>query len=176
MLHLDIRAYYPSNDAYYQYYDYKSASSVSNAVSQLEIYINEEGPFDGIIGYSQGASLAATYLLKCCQDHPSQPLPVKCAVFISGGCFDPQSLKSDDLQWIDAKEPLLNLPTAHIWGRNDTVWPGSAEGLYVACHEPLRQMYVHDEGHNIPGAGAKEAVQGSVRAIRRTIDQGLLAQ
>jgi len=45
----------------------------------------EEGPFDGILGFSQGAALAASVLLEHTKNYGSRvALPVKCAVFICG--------------------------------------------------------------------------------------------
>ena len=72
--------------------------------------------------------------------------------------------------------PRLRLPTAHIWGKNDTLWPGTSEVLCELCEEGERTVFVHEEGHDIPGARAKEAVQGSLRAIRRTVDNALMRQ
>ncbi|MCJ1250984.1 hypothetical protein MMC30_008214 [Trapelia coarctata] len=175
----ELKAYYPSTDTYYQYYDPRSASSMSLAISQLAAYVLEEGPSDGVLGYSQGAVLAATYLIQFSQQHPSSPLPFKCAIFFSGGRpLDPQELAQGKLKWLDPKEtgPLLKLPTTNIWGRNDTLWPGTSEVLSELCEEPQKNVYIHEEGHDIPGARAKEAVQGCVRAIRRTIERGLIAQ
>jgi predicted esterase len=108
---------------------------MATAISQLEAYLAVEGPFDGVIGYSQGASLAATYLIRFSQLPPSAPLPFKCAIFFSGGRpFDPRALGKGNLVLIDPEQqvtPLLSLPTASIWGRNDPIWPGSSETLEV---------------------------------------------
>lgn len=152
---------------------------MSQALAQLAHYISEEGPFDGVLGFSQGAILAATYLIQFRLDYPSIPLPFKCAIFFSGGIpVDPQALDQGELSHIDPKVagPLLRLPTANIWGRNDMVWPESSEVLCALCEDLNKNVYIHDEGHDIPGARAKEAVQGSVRAIRRAIDQALMMQ
>ena len=80
-------------------------------------------------------------------------------------------LEPEELEW-----PKLRLPTAHIWGRNDTLWPGTSEVLFKLCEEGERTVFIHEEGHDIPGARAKEAVQGSLRAIRRTVDAALMKQ
>ena len=149
---------------------------MSHALSQLAQFISEEGPFDGVLGFSQGAILAATYLIQFSQNHPSRPLPFQCAIFFSGGVpLDPQALGQGKLRQIDPKVTgaLLKLPTANIWGRNDTAWPGSSEVLCALCDDLNRNVYIHNGGHDIPGARAEEAVQGSVRAIRRAIDQAL---
>ena len=174
----EIKAYFPPTDTYYQYYDVGSASSMFNALSQLHAYIEVEGPFDGVLAFSQGASLAATYLFQFAQQHPSTPLPFKCAVFFSGGRpLDPTLLAKGERKLLEPKDPQaarLRLPTAHIWGRNDTLWPGTSEVLCELCEEGEKLVFLHDEGHDIPGARAKEAVQGSLRVIRRTVDNALM--
>ncbi|KAJ5692409.1 serine hydrolase FSH [Penicillium macrosclerotiorum] len=161
-------------DSYYRYYEQLSAPSMRAALYQLSKYIETEGPFDGVIGYSQGASLAATYLIQCSKLRSSERMPFKCAIFFSGGIpLDPMALESGDLKLITPKKTgaLLTLPTTHIWGSNDEIWPGSSEILYEACEESQRNVSVHTEGHDIPGTRAKEAVQDAVRAIRRTLDR-----
>ncbi|CEL08735.1 hypothetical protein ASPCAL11880 [Aspergillus calidoustus] len=42
-----------------------------------------EGPFDGVFGFSQGASMIAAYFLEQAALHPDQPLPVRFAIFAS---------------------------------------------------------------------------------------------
>ena len=44
--------------------------------------INESGPFDGLISFSQGSALAASILVHHQLETPSQPLPFRFAVFI----------------------------------------------------------------------------------------------
>lgn len=79
---------------------------------------------------------------------------------------------------VDAEEtgPILRLPTANIWGRNDEVWPGGGEKLCDLCEDTDKVVYIHEEGHSIPGPRAKEAVQGCVRAIRWTIYRAEMMQ
>ena len=169
---IDIKAYYPLQDEYYQYFDSTSAPSLSLALAQLERYIQEEGPFDGVLGFSQGATLAATYLARLSLDYPSRSLPFRCAIFFCGGIpFDSEALKLGDMVLVDpgTTGPILGLSTANIWGRNDIIWPGSSEVLCELCDNEYKNVYIHDEGHSIPGPRAKEAVQGCVRAIRRAI-------
>ncbi|KAL8639249.1 MAG: hypothetical protein Q9226_008890 [Calogaya cf. arnoldii] len=176
---VDIKPYYPAEDEYFQYYNPSSAPSVALALAQLKRYIQIEGPFDGVLGFSQGASLAAAYLVRLTRDFPSRPLPFRCAIFFCGGPpFDPQALEQDEMRLVDARKtgPILRLPTAHIWARNDTVWPEGGEMLSELCEEKDSNVYMHDEGHSIPGPRAKVAVQGCVRAIRRTIDRAEMMQ
>ena len=45
--------------------------------------IEEDGPFDGILGFSQGGSLAVAYLLQHEIDHPNEEPPFKFAAIFS---------------------------------------------------------------------------------------------
>ena len=54
---------------------------MAQAVSYLKDLLSDEGPFDGIFGFSQGAALALSYFYQ--QQAASQPLAVKFAVLFS---------------------------------------------------------------------------------------------
>lgn len=152
---------------------------MKTALDQLSNFIALEGPYDGVIGYSHGGALAATYLIRHSRLYPGSPLPFKCAIFLSGGIpMDPDALEKDEVKPLHVARDgtLLTLPTANIWGRNDQLWPGTSEILCGLCDEGTRSVFVHDEGHDVPSARAKDAVLGAVMSIRRTVDRALNAQ
>ncbi|GCB21209.1 UPF0483 protein C25G4.2 [Aspergillus awamori] len=60
-----------------------SAPSIENAHSLITEAIEDEGPFDGILGFSQGASIIASFLLEQTANHPERPLPFRFAIFCS---------------------------------------------------------------------------------------------
>lgn len=72
----------------YGYYNPVSPYSIQQVEVEMKILIENEGPFDGVIGYSGGASLAAQLLLKDAQENPTK-LPheriFRWAIFINGG-------------------------------------------------------------------------------------------
>ena len=68
--------------------------------------MEEEGPFDGLLGFSQGAALAASLIMK--HSDQSQPL-VKCAIFICG--LSPWMIRSE----------LIHLNRKHVGYRPSTV-------------------------------------------------------
>ncbi|SLM36796.1 Serine hydrolase FSH [Lasallia pustulata] len=174
----EIKAYYPETDSYFNYFDW-SPGTMRTALDQLESFIALEGPYDGVIGYSHGGALAATFLIKHSRLHPGAPPPFKCAIFLSGGIpMDPDALEKDEVRPLDGARDgaLLALPTANIWGRNDQLWPGTSEVLSGLCEEVARSVFVHDEGHDVPSARAKDAVLGAVKSIRRTVDRALSVQ
>jgi len=56
----------------------------------LDEVIEEEGPFDGVMAFSVGGSLVASYLLQHVIDHPHEPRPFRFAIFFSPPmCFSP---------------------------------------------------------------------------------------
>ncbi|PYH44101.1 DUF341 domain protein [Aspergillus saccharolyticus JOP 1030-1] len=172
---LCIEAFYPASDQYFAYY-HAHPQSITEALSQLHRYLEEEGPFDGAIGFSQGACLIATYLIHQTQQAPSQPLPVRCAIFFSAARpFHVPSLQAGEIHWLDEPglPPVtpLALPTAHLWGTGDAEYGDQSQQFCGMCEEGLREVHLHALGHEIPGPRAKEEVQGCVRAINRTIER-----
>ena len=134
------------------------------------------------MAFSQGAALAATLMVRKSQQDPKgqRADPVfKCAVFISGGVpCDPDLLMQDELRLLSYEvdqEPVA-VPTANIWGAHDTLFPGSSAALSKLCNARERTDFVHEGGHEVPGSKSKEAVNGTVHAIRRAIDKALYAQ
>ncbi|KAJ5291695.1 DUF341 domain protein [Penicillium angulare] len=174
---LEIKQFYPASDEYFSYHDY-DIKDVTKTLNDLQSYIDEEGPFDGAIGFSQGAGLIATYLLKWRLERQGDPFPFKCAIFFAGASpIDVTSLAAGELKYVDAQsshDSLISLPTAHIWGANDPLHE-DAERLLSICDKTRRNVYLHSQGHEIPSPKAKEDVQGCVRVIRRTIENAELS-
>lgn len=176
---VEIKAYYPANATYFNYFSPGLVESMTAALNNLERFLALEGPYDGFLAFSQGTILVATYLLRHSMLYPAASLPVKCVIFLSGNIpLDPAALQRGEVRQLDPKKDLmaLRLPTAHIWGSNDKMYPGKSESLYGLCPEEERSKFCHEEGHDIPSARAKEAVLGAVRAIRRTVDRATVAQ
>lgn len=65
------------------YYDNFAPASVKKAHELITEIIEDEGPFDGILGFSQGASLAVAYLMQHEIDHADEPSPFKFAMIFS---------------------------------------------------------------------------------------------
>ena len=137
----------------------------------MEEYIAAEGPFDGVIGFSQGASLAALHIIRATQGRTE--CPFRCAIFFScSGLYDPTALvekgEAEKLE-PDLQRPLIRIPTVHVWGRSD---PVKAESVLLGqlCDERLRTIFTHEGGHEVPGRGAGNTVIETVKAMRRGID------
>ncbi|KAF2190023.1 hypothetical protein K469DRAFT_722959 [Zopfia rhizophila CBS 207.26] len=147
----DMKAYTGHNDTCYVYYNSDDIPSIGSALSNLHSYLLSEGPYDGVLAYSHGASLAATYITQ--QTTLNAPLPFKCAIFLSGNLpADPVALERGQVRPLDPvqDEVRLKLPTAHIWGVNDDLYPGTSERLSGMCDDRLKTVFLHEEGHNVP--------------------------
>ncbi|MCJ1380727.1 hypothetical protein MMC17_003835 [Xylographa soralifera] len=174
----EIQAYYPPTAAYFNYFSPGSVESIKAALNDLGKFLAIEGPYDAFLGFSQGSVLAATYILHHSMLHPTAPLPVRCALFLSGNRpLDPAALQRGEARQLDPEKDgiVLRLPTVHIWGFNDKLYPGTSESLYGLCKEEERSKFCHQEGHDIPSARAKDAVLGAARAIRRMVDIATIA-
>ncbi|KAJ4422938.1 hypothetical protein N0V82_002465 [Gnomoniopsis sp. IMI 355080] len=73
------------NSPTYGWWVHNTANAVRAAVLWLEEYIDEHGPYDGVICFSQGCSLLGSYLLYHARETPEKPIPFRSAVFICGG-------------------------------------------------------------------------------------------
>jgi Serine hydrolase (FSH1) len=178
----ELKGYLSTSDTYFAYFNQNSLSTCRKALSDLETFIQTDGPFDGVMAFSQGAALASTLIVKkFLQDPRGQTLsPIfKCAIFISGGIpCSPISLSDPtqtELRLLDARinGECISIPTTCIWGAKDLEWPPELAKL---CKRDEREVFVHDGGHEVPGSSDIEAVRASVRAVRRTVDRALHRQ
>jgi hypothetical protein len=70
---------------HYAWWTHQTVNGIRGAHQFLEEYIASHGPFDMLMGFSQGCSLIGSYLLYHARETPYQPLPFQAAVFICGG-------------------------------------------------------------------------------------------
>ncbi|KAF2229267.1 DUF341 domain-containing protein [Viridothelium virens] len=130
------------------YYDSGSASSILEAIKDLDAYVKKAGPFDGILGFSQGAVLAAMLLAR----HGCHA-PFSLAIFICADIpFSEQALKKGVVELLEPgkeEEPVILVPSAHIYGARDPDVE-HAHVLAKLCQDYGRVTYDHGAGHEIP--------------------------
>ncbi|KAL5349426.1 hypothetical protein ACLOAV_005717 [Pseudogymnoascus australis] len=76
-----------SNLPLYSYYNPLSPSSIIEAENDILRITEEEGPFDGVLGYSGGAALASQIIIRDAIAHPFKSpneFPFRFAIFING--------------------------------------------------------------------------------------------
>ncbi|KAH6699032.1 serine hydrolase FSH [Leptodontidium sp. 2 PMI_412] len=112
----------------YAYYNPLDPHSIIQTETELLQIIEEEGPFDGVLAYSGGASLAAQLIIKDAQDHPFKlphERPFRFAIFINGASplhvfnYADAELGADAEQDLDAS--TLIEEAAHMFLRPSAV-------------------------------------------------------
>lgn len=142
-----------------------------DALNNLERYIELEGPFDGVIAFSQGGALASTLLVRQARRSPTIDI-FKIAIFFSGGlAADPDLLEHGIIAPLDGRnaKDTINIPTVHVWGAvemGESEWPPKLKRL---CKQALCESYQHGGGHEIPGSKDRAAVTRVVQLVRRAM-------
>ena len=104
--------------------------------------IETQGPFDGVLGFSQGAAFVS--LLCVLRNDPSNKIEFKFAILIAGF----QSLISTHQHWYN--DPI-DCPSFHTIGSTDGVIPTrSSEDLLVKFVSGV--AYRHNGGHYVPAS------------------------
>lgn len=139
------------------------------AIIDLKNYLEKEGPFDGVMAFSQGASLVSALL---CLNIRPYTCTIRCAVFFCGRTpfidfrdIEPTNSAFGKNLGQDGVEKI-EMPTAHIWGLNDEIEPGQGAELSKLCRPQNRHIYVHAGGHEVPGSKDQEGLIESANAIR----------
>lgn len=204
MKHLDypgIAALFPNTD-YYAYYDPTSPQSILQALNDLSTCLADEGPFDGVMGFSQGAALASMLISRSCNNasvsvsnkeasshtYTASSSPFSFAIFICAGaplCED--SLRSGTIKYLDPPDKRggeeedrkastsfkLPIPVANIVGRKD---PDLAASMRLAglCQGPS-VLLDHGAGHEIP-SGLMLVLRQMAECVEEVIAKATLVQ
>ncbi|KAF2006531.1 DUF341 domain protein [Amniculicola lignicola CBS 123094] len=168
-----IKGFFPATEDYFQYFEEHDAASCLKALNDLDAYIEVEGPFDGVVAFSQGASAATSLMLHRLQQDRLRELmdPVfKCGIFLGAAVpCDPAALANGMVRGMtyEMDGKVIGVPTTHIWGEKDTSpYPPRLSSL---CAHETRNVYIHRGGHEVPGSHMDEALTESVRVIKRAI-------
>lgn len=91
-----------------------SDQSAQEAMDYLYDIMETAGPFDGIIGYSEGATVAATLLLHEQRRFETTGIPqmFKCALFFAG--WPPMTPELDGIVLADESDLMISIPTCHV--------------------------------------------------------------
>lgn len=108
-----------------------SHRSTDNALKYLLKIMKERGPFDGIIGYSEGATVAATLLLheqRRFKKKGIEPM-FKYAIFFAG--WPPVDPDTHNMILSDESDAMIEIPTCHI---SEFFKKGTPKLLYFSRH------------------------------------------
>ncbi|PSR82296.1 serine hydrolase FSH [Coniella lustricola] len=107
--------------------------------------------FQGILGYSEGATTAATLILeeRRLWETEGRPRRIKRALFLAG--WPPLAMTDENVHVLlaDQSQDILDIPTLHVVGCNDPYIAG-AVALYNMCERTSAELFDHGKGHTVP--------------------------
>ncbi|NWR90203.1 OVCA2 Esterase, partial [Furnarius figulus] len=117
------------------------------SLSAVAAALSERGPFDGVLGFSQGAALAAMVCALRARGHPRFP-SLRFAVLVAG--FASRAPAHRHFY----RHPIA-LPSLHVVGDTDAVIAAALSTELARCFvEPV--LLAHPGGHFIPAAAAQK--------------------
>jgi len=123
------------------------AIGFEDSVDLIEQAFEKEGPFDGVMGFSQGACFVG---LLCDLQHRGLTKHIKFDFAIMASGF-----KSQSLPHMKYYMDTINLPTLHIFGESDKVIPTEMSEALSNCFEnPL--VVRHEGGHYLPASAPQK--------------------
>ncbi|KAK2612527.1 hypothetical protein QQS21_001465 [Conoideocrella luteorostrata] len=159
------------DDTFHAYFEPTSGRSMVDALDDLEMLVSEaDPPYDAILGFSQGSTLAATMMTRPDCDYVVSPF--KFAVFFSAGmAADHAALFHDKVCMLESlpRNRRISIPTAHIYDENDPLSPRQGHLLRALCQDTGLHAATHGLGHQIPGRNDKKDLDAAVAAIKRVI-------
>lgn len=167
-----IAGYY--DGPYYSYYKFPRSfsdddSSLREAYDILYQIIDEEGPFDGILGFSHGGTLASGFLIHHAKMYPREPPLFRCAIFVNS--LPPFRMDPGQNPVIDTDlDGYINIPTVSVGGSEDWLLEYS-RALHHICDRSRSIWVTHSKGHDIPVDKKNVAVMAA--AIRKLSRQAL---
>lgn len=143
-------------------------SSAELMLDYVRNIIEDEGPFHGVIGASEGGSAAATVLfdqLGLARKH-GQPCPIQCGIFFVS--TPPMTEDGEGCLLCDDDDRRITIPTCHIYSEKDLLcW--MAKALQNVCQEDGKTIILHEGGHTIPHT---EKLMADVAEFVRRVKQG----
>ena len=112
-------------------------SGIDEALHHILVHVKSHPPYDGIIGFGQGATLAAIF---------TRLNPNLFRYIIAISAFQPRSIKHASLFSSDNK---FDLPSLHIFGKNDILINPSRSESFAKCFNNS-VVSTHSAGHFAP--------------------------
>ncbi|MCJ1465184.1 hypothetical protein MMC07_003800 [Pseudocyphellaria aurata] len=127
----------------------KNNEAIPMAHEYIQQVMDEDGPFHGVIGASEGSITAASTLmrdLETCRKN-NRKSSFRCGIFMVGF-----PAVDDQGRWIlcdDGSGLQITVPTCHIIGEQDPV-ACAGIALMNTCEPKSRVLVSHEGGHLIP--------------------------
>ncbi|KAJ6133453.1 hypothetical protein N7471_008668 [Penicillium samsonianum] len=133
----------------------------------LDETLEQNPDITGILGYSEGACIASTYIIHEEKMHreTGRPRRIKCGIFFTGM---PPINPTQGFVLYDDTEDMVDVPTLHVIGSIDPYRAG-ADALYNVCDPDTAEFFDTGKGHTVPRGGPVIDELGA--AIRGIIEQ-----
>ncbi|XP_034406048.1 esterase OVCA2 [Cyclopterus lumpus] len=131
---------------------------LDDSVMAVREAVKNQGPFDGILGFSQGAAFVA--MLCCLQEQKLEPeFNFRFSIIVAGfrsACEEHKHFYNLPLQ----------IPSLHVFGLEDRVIPDNmSRELLLSFQDP--QVLTHPGGHFVPAASAhRQAYQDFLKRFQ----------
>ncbi|KAG5312156.1 OVCA2 Esterase, partial [Acromyrmex insinuator] len=112
----------------------------NDSVAVIEKVFSEQGPFDGILGFSQGAAFVS--ILCAMKKKKILQIEFDFVIVISGF----KSLCAPHAKYYDEE---IDMPSLHIYGENDQVIP-TVMAEQISCLFSNKKELQHEGGHYVP--------------------------
>jgi uncharacterized protein (DUF924 family)/Ran GTPase-activating protein (RanGAP) involved in mRNA processing and transport/predicted esterase len=133
--------------------DHADYEGFAESVALLEAVVREQGPFDGVLGFSQGGALAA--ILAAMQPHPA--FAFRFAVCISAF---PSRARGHEFHTLPGG---VRVPSLHVLGlRDEMVDPERSRRLFEAFDPGSATLLTHPGGHFSPGSWPLDEIRAFV--------------
>ncbi|QPH02661.1 hypothetical protein C2857_006875 [Epichloe festucae Fl1] len=128
-----------------------SAQPIKSTLGRLIQLLDDDPEITGILGYSEGATVAASLILeeKRRFEEEGRPRRIKASIFFAG--WPPVRCAGDEVDILLADEcgTVIDVPTCHVVGCNDPYLDGSM-ALFGMCDEDSALLFDHGKGHTVP--------------------------
>ncbi|KAG7387614.1 Family of serine hydrolases 3 [Phytophthora pseudosyringae] len=131
---------------------------VEEAIEYVATFVKNEGPFDGIFGFSQGGTMASLILQRQVST-PESPFAFRFAFFVSAGAVGDSKYRSD---------VKVDMPSLHIIGETDAV-VDNERSLALKDFFVNPKVLMHPGGHYIPtNKEPKDAYRAFFKELRES--------
>ncbi|GLJ12166.1 hypothetical protein SUGI_0185850 [Cryptomeria japonica] len=140
----DVEGHFPP--PYYEWFqfnrEFTEYRNMDKCMSYIEEYMIEHGPFDGLLGFSQGAILSAGLVgLQSKGLALTKVPPLQFVIIVSGGKFKAQQLSQASYS------SAIKCPSVHFLGEKDFLRP-YGEDLLGSFVDPV--VIKHPKAHTVP--------------------------
>ncbi|KAK2861321.1 hypothetical protein FQN49_004325 [Arthroderma sp. PD_2] len=127
-----------------------SKENFMKTLNYIEQFLVEDPEIQGILGYSEGATTAASYLLLQAHRHQEEGIPHRAKFGIFFGGWPPTKFQGDHLAPVlPEDDDMIDVPTCHIVGSSDPYLYGGMT-LFQVCDEDTATLFDHGKGHTLP--------------------------